>query len=140
LLIYEKSGFDEALSDELSRRWPASARVSYRWYRRDRLIAIARRSRACIYLSDCDRGPLALAEILLSGCPTVGVSRGAPWIVDGQTGFHVRDFRSPRLWGAIEQAMRLDRQSVCAAARARFDSGTIVQTILQALEAARGND
>ncbi len=137
LLIYEKSGFDHLLPDQLSRRWPASVRVRYRWYQRDRLIDIARQSRACVYLSDSDRGPLALAEILLSGCPAVGVPRGSPWIVNGQTGFQVQAFDFPSLCGAIERAMRLDRQSVQAAARERFDADATVQTILRSLDAAR---
>ena len=93
LLIYEKSGFDPALPEQLRRRWPASVRVQYRRFRREQMIELARQSRACVYLSDNDRGPLALAEILLSGCPAVGVPRGSPWIVAGQTGFHVRPFR-----------------------------------------------
>ena len=97
LLIYEKSGFCRELPRQLSRRWPASVRVRYGQYRRERLIELARRSRACVYLSDSDRGPLALAEILLAGCPAVGVPRGAPWIRDGQTGFQVPTLDFPSL-------------------------------------------
>ena len=70
-----------------------------------------------------------MAEILLSGCPAVGVPRGAPWIVDGQTGFQVQAFDFPSLCAAIEQAMQLDRQAVRAAARERFDADATVQTI-----------
>lgn len=137
LLIYEKSGFDRGLPGQLLRRWPASVRVRYGRYQRGRLTEIARRSKACAYLSDSDRGPLALAEILLSGCPAVGVPRGSPWIVDGQTGFSVPTLEFPCLCGAIEQAMRLDRQAVRAAAAERFDSKAIVQTILTSLDAVR---
>jgi hypothetical protein len=137
LLIYEKSGFDRALPEQLLNRWPLAVRVRYRQYRRERLIEIARQSRACVYLSDNDRGPLALAEILLAGCPAVGVPRGSPWIVPGQTGFHVRRFDCPSLCPAIEQAMQLDRETVRAAAQERFDTGAIVQTVLCALDAAR---
>ena len=137
LLIYEKSGFDRTLPRQLLRRWPASVRVCYRRYRRERLIELARQSRVCVYLSDSDRGPLALAEILLSGCPAVGVPRGSPWIVRGQTGCQVRAFDFPSLCGAIGQAMRLDRPAVHAAARERFDSDATVQTILRSLDAAR---
>ena len=79
-----------------ARRWPASVRVRYGKYRRERLIELARRSRACVYLSDCDRGPLALAEILLAGCPAVGVPCGAPWIGSGQTGVQVQTLDFPR--------------------------------------------
>ena len=140
LLIYEKGRFDRRLSRQLLRRWPASVRLRYGEYRRDRLIELARQSRACVYLSASDRGPLALAEILLSGCPAVGVPCGAPWIADGQTGFQVRSLEFPSLCEAIGQAVQLDRQAVCAAARERFDADAIVQTILRALDAARAED
>ncbi len=49
----------------------------------------ARRSRACAYLADDDHGPLALQEIALVGCPTVGVRTGTPFIQDGVTGVFV---------------------------------------------------
>ena len=137
LLIYEKSGFDPRLPRQLLRRWPTSVRVRYPRYRRDRLIEIARQSRACVYLSDSDRGPLALAEILLSGCPAVGVPLGAPWIINGATGHQVPSFNLSVVGTAIEEAMRLDRRAVAAIARHRFDADKTVQTILRALDAAR---
>jgi hypothetical protein len=137
LLIYEKSGIPRGLPEELQRRWPASIRVPYPRYQREQMIELARQSRACDYLSDNDRGPLALAEILLAGCPAVGVSRGSPWIVDGQTGFHVSAFDFPELSQAIQRAMQIDRDAVCRTARERFDARWIVQTVLAALDAAR---
>ena len=76
LLIYEKSGIDAAVVASLQRAWPRHARVRYGRYRREQLWALARRARSCVYLSDDDRGPLALAEILLAGCPAVGLPRG----------------------------------------------------------------
>ena len=75
----------------------------------------------------------------LAGCPAVGVPRGAPWILGGQTGFQVRAFDLPSLCGAIEQAMRLDRETVRAAALERFDADATVQTVLRALDAARAD-
>ena len=137
LLIYEKSGVDRKLLEQLLRRWPVSVRVRYGRYRRERLIELARQSRVCVYLSDDDRGPLALAEILLSGCPAIGTPRGAPWIECGQTGYRVQAFDFPSLCGAIERAMPLDREVVRTAARERFNTEAIVQTILAALDAAR---
>jgi hypothetical protein len=53
------------------------------------LFEAARRSRTCAYLADDDHGPLALQEILLAGCPVVGVRTGAPFIQDGVTGVFV---------------------------------------------------
>ena len=43
----------------------------------------------CAYLADDDHGPLALQEILLAGCPTVGVRTGAAFVRYGATGFVV---------------------------------------------------
>ena len=69
----------------------------------------------------------------------MGVPRGSPWIVDGRTGFHVPAFDFPTLCQAIERAMQLDRDAVCRTARERFDAEWIVQTVLDALDAARGD-
>jgi hypothetical protein len=66
----------------------------YGKYRREQLFKSARRSRACAYLADDDHGPLALQEILLAGCPTVGVRTGAAFVRDGVTGVLVE--RLPR--------------------------------------------
>jgi glycosyltransferase involved in cell wall biosynthesis len=136
-LIYEKGGLDRATVEKLVRRWPASVRLRYGRFRRERLLDAARRARACVYLSNHDRGPLALAEMLLCGCPAVGIARGAPWIVDGVTGFTVRSLEYDALSDALQRAMTLERQAVRAAALERFDAGKIVQTIIRALDAAR---
>ena len=140
LLIYEKSGVDRALVPRLIRRWPASVHFRYGRFQRERLVEAARRARVCVYLSDNDRGPLALAEILLCGCPAVGIARGAPWIVDGSTGFQSRNLECAALCDAIDRAALLDRQAVRAAALERFHTERIVETILRALDAARWDD
>ena len=137
LLIYEKSGCDRVLIDQLQERWPMSVRVRYGQFQREHLIQLARQSSVCVYLSDNDRGPLALAEILLSGCPAVGTPRGAPWIEPGRTGYRVETFDFPMICRAIDQSTQLNRHAVCAAARERFNTNTIVQTILRALDVAR---
>jgi hypothetical protein len=140
LLIYEKSGAGGTLVEELMRRWPASIHFRYGRFERQQLAEAARRARVCAYLSDNDRGPLALAEILLAGCPAVGIPRGAPWIVDGVTGFQSRGLDYASLCDAIERAALLDRHAVRAAAFERFDSHRTVQTILRALDAARWDE
>ena len=76
LLIYEKSGVSRETVERLQAAWPRHVRIRYGRYRREELAATARRSRVCAYLSDDDRGPLALAEILLAGCAAVGMPRG----------------------------------------------------------------
>ena len=89
-------------------------------------LEAARRSRACAYLADDDHGPLALQEILLAGCPTVGVRTGASFVKTGETGVLVdrlppgrqcveTDADERALAGyldAIEHAQSMDRQVV----------------------------
>jgi len=137
LLIYEKSGYPPSLPRRLARRWPNSVRVRYRRFQRERLMELARVSRACVYLSDSDRGPLALAEILLSGCPAAGVPRGAPWLADDRLGLHTAALDFAPLCEAVQRLLPWDRQSVAVAARERFDAESTVRTILNALDAAR---
>lgn len=88
LLIYAKTA-PRLLTEKLAKRFPSSIIIRYGQYRRADLIEAARQSRACVYLCDDDRGPLALAEILLCGCPAVGIERGAPWIVTGVSGVRI---------------------------------------------------
>jgi len=136
LLVYAKSGYDLALLESLVTAVPKSRVMAYGRYRRKALFEVARRSRACVYLSSNDRGPLALSEILLSGCPTVGIAKGAPWIVEGVTGHHVDSLDAPTLTAAVERAWNLDRQEVRAAALRQLDKHRIVNTILSSLEEA----
>jgi hypothetical protein len=137
LLVYAKSGHRPALTAQLARRWPRVAVVHYGNYRRDTLIELARRSRMCLYVSIDDRGPLALAEILLCGCPAVGVPHGGPWIHDGQTGYLVPEFSAAKVLPALERCLELDRHAVRAAAEVQFDTTRTVHTILDALDRIR---
>jgi hypothetical protein len=91
-----------------------------------RSLEAARRSRLCAYLADDDHGPLALQEILLAGCPTVGVRTGTSFVRTGETGVVVDrlppgrqcaesadDVRALAVFmEAIEQALALDRRIV----------------------------
>jgi hypothetical protein len=74
------------LLEHLAEAFPHHVQVHYGQYRREQLFEAARRSRACAYLADDDHGPLALQEILLAGCPTVGVRTGASFVRHGETG------------------------------------------------------
>ncbi len=110
-------------------------------------LEAARRSRACAYLADDDHGPLALQEILLAGCPTVGVRTGASFVKTGETGVLVdplppgrqcvetdRDERA--LAGyleAVEQAQAMDRESVRQLSAEQFDSRSIVDQVIATL-------
>jgi hypothetical protein len=98
LLIYAKNGWRPGLLEHLAEAYPRHVQVHYGGYRREQLFDAARRSRACAYLADDDHGPLALEEILLAGCPTVGVRTGASLIDDGITGVWVP--RLPRAGSA----------------------------------------
>ncbi len=89
LLIYAKNGNRPQLLEHLAELYPRHIQIHYGKYKREELFDAARRSRACAYLADDDHGPLALQEILLAGCPTVGVRTGAPFIEHGVTGYFV---------------------------------------------------
>jgi hypothetical protein len=138
LLIYVKNGRFPGLVDEVSALWRRHRVVYYGRYRRQRMWEIARRSRACLYLADDDRGPLALAEILLSGCPTIGLPTGAPFVRHGQTGIVLDRLTTEACFQAIRRCHALDRRQVARLAAAQFDGAKIVETILAALDGARG--
>ncbi len=133
LLIYEKSGIDAAVVASLQRAWPRHARVRYGRYRREQLWALARRARSCVYLSDDDRGPLALAEILLAGCPAVGLPRGAPFVESGRTGVLLERLTPQSSLEAVALCRELDRGAVRAAAIEQFDPRRVVGIIANAL-------
>jgi hypothetical protein len=99
-------------------------------------VEAARRSRARAYLADNDHGPLALQEILLAGCPTVGVRTGISFVRPGETGVVVDrlppgrqcaesadDVRALAVFmEAIEEALALDRHIVRDRAAKQFDN------------------
>src|SRR5262249_14306780 len=126
LLILAKGGNRPGLVENLQARFPNSRTLSYGKFRREELYEAASRAKAAAYLSDIDRGPVAIAEILLAGCPVVGLPRGAPFIEEGVNGVYVKEFPptsdqslpSFRRWcQAIERCHSIDRGFVSAAAR-----------------------
>jgi hypothetical protein len=135
LLIYSKSGHRRQLLRELGQAFPRSRILVYGRYRREDLVEAARRSRCCAYLSDDDRGPLALAEVLLAGCPAVGLPRGAPWIDPGANGRYVDALTAPAIAAGIRASADLDRRQVRARALARFDGRATIAAIVAAIEA-----
>jgi hypothetical protein len=137
LLIYVKNGRFPGLVERLEAGCPNSIVIRYGRYRRHELWDAARRSRCCCYLADDDRGPLALAEILLCGCPAVGLPTGAPFIQPGLSGALARSVL-PRGWlEAVETCRSLDRGQVAAWARREFDADRITEIVLAALARAR---
>lgn len=153
LLIHNKNGNFPGLIEHLQRRYPRHVLVTYGKFERTELYQAARRSRACVYLADDESGGLVLEEMLLSGCPVVGIERGSPLIRDGVTG--VRIDRLPpgeghasdptdraaleRLERAIVRAQAMDRSSVRAAAAEEFDPDRIAGIVLESLDRARQN-
>jgi hypothetical protein len=119
-------------------------------YGREELFGAARRSRARAYLADDDHGPLALQEILLAGCPTVGVRTGASFVRTGETGVVVGRLPPGRqcaesddevraltvLMKAIREAQSMDRHRVRDRAAEEFDSDRIVDAVVDVLIAA----
>lgn len=139
LLIYNKQGGKELLA-ALRRTYPKHVELKYGKHTRPELFHAARTSRACVYVSRDDRGPLGLAEILLAGCPAVGVPKGAPWLVPGQTGLHVEALDVHHLFDirdAVEDLLEWDRQRVREAALEMFDEGRILDNVEKALDEAR---
>jgi len=120
-------------------------------YKREQLFEAARRSRACTYPADDDHGTLAMQEILLAGCPVVGVRTGAPFIENVSTGVLVERLppggkciaNEPEqvaldaYMNSIHGAMEWDRQSVRAATAEEFGTERVVEQMDGALEAAR---
>ncbi|MBX3442980.1 MAG: glycosyltransferase [Planctomyces sp.] len=151
LLIYAKNGHRPQLLEHLAELYPRHIQIHYGRYRREELFEAARRSRACAYLADDDHGPLALQEILLAGCPTVGVRTGASFVRDGVTGFVVDRLPPGRqcvendgdqlalgvYLDAITRAQNLDRHAVRAAAEQQFSSDAIVRGVIGALDGLR---
>ena len=136
LLIYAKSGYRRELIRRLQQHYCRVRLLVYGRFQREELFDAARRSRCCLYLSDDDRGPLALAEILLSGCPTVGLPTGAPFVQHDRTGMVLERFCLVRCIDAVSRCHRLDRQAVATAAAEQFDVRKTVETIVEALRAA----
>ncbi len=133
LLIYAKSGYDSRRIESLRQHFPRVKRFVYGRFRREELFAAARRSRCCVYLSDDDRGPLALAEILLSGCPAIGIPRGAPFIVSGESGLLLDGFALQTCIEAVGHCHTLDREAVRETAANQFDTERITALVFEAL-------
>jgi hypothetical protein len=137
LLIYAKDRDREDLVETLTRHYRRCCVLQYGQFHREELWEAARRSRACCYLSSDDRGPLALAEILLCGCPTVGIPTGAPFVQPGRTGLLLDRWDRGLVMGAIRECLELPRDGVAAIAAEQFDTERIVATVLEALDRAR---
>jgi hypothetical protein len=140
------------LLEHLAEVFPRHIQIHYGQYHREQLFEAARRSRASAYLADDDHGPLALHEILLAGCPTIGVRTGASFVKTGETGVLVNrlppgqqcvetdeDERAMAVYlEAVEQVQAVDRESVRHRTSEEFatasiaEHGTKLDTLLSA--------
>ena len=146
-----QNGHRPQLLEHLAEVFPRHIQIHYGQYQREQLFEAARRSRACAYLADDDHGPLALQEIMLAGCPTVGVRTGDSLIQPDVTGFWVNRLPPGRACvesaedeaalaaylDAIHQAQSFDRAEVRFRAAERFATGRIVDVLLAKLEEQR---
>ena len=137
LLVYAKGAYRRGLVARLKRRFPRLRLLVYGQFARRELFEAARRSRCCLYLSHDDRGPLALAEILLAGCPAIGIPTGAPFIEHGHTGVLLERFRPQACIDAVASCRQFDRHTVAAAAAEQFDTTRIVDKVVSALDNSR---
>lgn len=151
LLIYAKNGHRPQLLEHLAEVFPRHIQIHYGRYRREELFEAARRSRACAYLADDDHGPLALQEILLAGCPTVGVVTGASLIENGTTGILVDrlppgrscivnesdEFALESYLNALDRAMAMRRDEIRARATQIYRTDQIVADIIDSLDRLR---
>ena len=139
LLVYAKGSYRRGLVARLGRHIRRLRLLVYGQFTRPELFEAARRSRCCLYLSHDDRGPLALAEILLAGCPAIGIPTGAPFIQPGRTGILLERFRPEACLDAVAKCHQLDRHTVAAEANRQFDTTRIVDTVIEALDGVRGD-
>ncbi len=150
--IYAKNGNRPQLLEHLADLYPRHIQIHYGKYKREELYDAARHSRACAYLADDDHGPLALQEILLAGCPTVGVRTGTPFVQNEVTGFLV-DRLPPgvqcctndddkdclqQFVQRIAQATTVDRFGTQLHAQRQFSTEKIAKRALEVLQSARG--
>jgi hypothetical protein len=139
LLIFCKSGYDSEDVALLFRKFNCTIAI-YGNYRHDWLPQAAATSKLCLYLSDDDRGPLAAAEILLTGCPIIGTEQGCPWVREIYgVGYELSCLEASAIIKIIGRAMNTDlpRQAVRRRAKAFFDPCRVSQIVINELEAAR---
>lgn len=150
LLIYAKNGHRPGLLEHLAELYSNHVQFHYGQFKRADLIEAARRSRACAYLADDDHGPLALQEILLAGCPAVGVRTGVPYLKDHLLGKIVRKLppgkgfcsssdlsHLDRFIKSIAEISFLNRDTIRSIAKSQFNCHAVADDILTRLNVLR---
>ena len=143
LLIYKKSNAYPELIASAQHKYPRNILVEYGHFLRLDLYEKARKSRCCLYVCNDESGGLAAQEIMLSGCPIIGIKRGSPLIIDGQTGLYLdtevstdtfSTIPEDSLWESLEKVMSWNRSEVREAAIQEFDGEQIARKVLETLK------
>jgi hypothetical protein len=141
------------VAEYLAELFPRHIQTHYGLYQREELSEAARRAPTCAYLADDDHGPLASQEILLAGCPTVGVRTGAWLVKPGETGVLVDRLLPGRQCvetdadravleiypSAIQQAQELDRYGVRQGASRGFSTESTINCLIDASNTVRSS-
>ena len=146
LLLYVKDGVlpreypaNEAskIALSLESSIPQTVKLVYGNHTQKRLMHLAARSRASVYLSREESGGIATVEMMTAGCPVVATKRGGPLILDGETGYWVDDWDLEEIQSKVSHAHRLNRQVVALVARSHFHPTKILAILLSSLDRAR---
>jgi len=138
VLIYVKSGPNaERLAVDVAAKFSNARIVRHGEYRRSEFFHLARRSRACLYLSNDESGGLATQELMLAGCPVVGIEQGAPLVEHGATGIRVDSWSRESFLHGLGQCLELDRNEVYEAATRTFDEEAIALRVIGHLDEVR---
>jgi len=137
VLIYVKSGVNTVIDHR--RAFPYNVTIYYGSFERRELLYWAHRSKCCLYLSDDDRGPIAAAEILLTGCPLIGIERGCPWVAMNKPfGMLISDLTVESCKLAVEQVSAFNRKTTRFHAEEFFSPNYIAQNMIDVLDKTRG--
>ena len=112
--------------------------MHYGHYLRVQLFEDARRRRVCAYPADYGDGPLAVEEILLSGCSTIDGNTGASFATTGETVVLDEDERPPSVYlDGIRHKGTRDRGSVRQIAAEKLETDRITEDVFTALYTIR---
>jgi hypothetical protein len=89
-------------------------------------------------MCDDESGGLATAEILLAGCPVIGIECGAPFVVTGGTGVRVDALKVVPVLDAIRICHSFDRHRIRETALRMFDADRIADAVVATLDYVRG--
>ena len=141
VLIYDKmANAESSITEMVSQKFINTVTIRYGHYERKNLSDLASQSRACVYLCTDESGGLATAEILLAGCPAIGIERGAPFVLSGRTGVRLDRLTELSVLEGIEKCHAMNRNAVRETARRIFDARRIASAVIDALDHVRKFD